>query len=74
MGHLHNGGDDGTTVGTAGQVADEGLVDLQLVHRQVAQVGEAGVTGAEVVNRQLHAHRLQAFEGGLGLLGVVDQA
>src|SRR3954451_4920861 len=33
---------------------DEAAVDLHLVHRQRAQVGERGVAGAEVVERDLH--------------------
>ena len=32
----------------------ERAVDLQLVHRQAAQVGQRGVAGAEVVDRQPH--------------------
>ena len=33
-----------------GKIADEGLIDLELVHGQAAQVAERGVAGAEVVD------------------------
>ena len=41
------------------QVADEAAVDLHLVHRQALQVGQRGVAGAEVVDRQAHAELAQ---------------
>ena len=40
----------------------EALVDLQLVDRQLLQVGERRVTGAEVVDRQLEAQARQALQ------------
>ena len=43
-----------------GQLGDERAVDLQLVHREVLQVGERGVPDAEVVDRDAHADRAQA--------------
>ena len=39
----------GGIVGIGEYIADEGLIDLQLVEGQVLQVGERGVSGAEVV-------------------------
>ena len=41
------------------QAADEGAVDLQRVHREAPEVGQRGVAGAEVVDRQPHPQRLQ---------------
>jgi hypothetical protein len=38
-----------------GDPVDEGAVDLELVHRQLVQVGQRGVPGAEVVDGQPHA-------------------
>src|SRR5581483_3314401 len=45
---------------------DEGAVDLYAVHRQAGEVAQAGVAGAEVVHRYLHAELLQALEDGDG--------
>ena len=48
------------------QAVDEGLVDLQRLYGVAAQIGEVGVTGAEVVerNRQAQgAQRTQHFRG-----------
>ena len=44
------------------QARHEGPVDLQLVEREAAQVRERREAGAEVVDRELHAHALQARE------------
>ena len=41
------------------QVAHERLVDLQLRQRQALEIGERGVTGAEVVERETDAERTQ---------------
>ena len=47
----------------AGQhVADERLVDLDRIHRQLLQVAQAGVAGAEVVDEQLDAEPLEAHQ------------
>jgi len=40
--------------------AQERLVDLQLVDRKQAQVGEARVAGAEIVDREAHAEAADA--------------
>jgi hypothetical protein len=47
-----------------GQVADEALVDLQLVHREALEVAQAGIAGAEIVDRQAHAHRRDLLQPG----------
>ncbi len=41
---------------------DERAVDLQLVHLDPGEEGQRGEAGAEVVHRQLHAHRPQRGE------------
>ena len=45
------------------ELAQEHLVDLQLVHRKLAQVGEGGVARPEIVDRLSDAHAAK-FEGG----------
>ena len=55
--------DDGVLV-VHGHRHDERLVDLQLGDRKAAQVGERGVAGAEVVDREPHAELLQPEEHG----------
>jgi hypothetical protein len=45
-----------------GETTDEGAVDLQYVDREAVQVGERGVAGAEVIDRQSHAEGLDAME------------
>jgi len=40
----------------------ERAVDLEDRHRQLAEVRERGVAGAEVVERELHAERVERVE------------
>ena len=42
---------------------DEGAVDLQAVQRQLRQVGERRIAGAEIVQRQPHAQVLERAQG-----------
>src|SRR5919112_5801682 len=51
-GQVDDAPDDLLIVGVAGQGGDEAAVDLDLVDREPAQVGQRRVTGAEVVDRQ----------------------
>ena len=53
-------------------VGHEAAVDLQLAHRQVAQVAERRVAGAEVVDRQPDAVLVEPVDGGAGA-GCVDE-
>ena len=52
---------------------DEAAVDLQLLGRQLAQVGQARVAGAEVVDRQVRAELAQSAEGRLRRLDVLHR-
>ena len=41
------------------EVADEALVDLDLVEREAAQIAERRIAGAEIVHRDAHAKAAQ---------------
>ena len=56
-GHLDHRLHDGACVRVGGQVADEGLVNLQLLYRKAAQVGQAGIARAKVVDGKADALR-----------------
>ena len=62
---------DGGIVGAAGDVADEAAVDLELVNRQLLEVAERRIAGAEVVDGQADALLLEQAEGLDGTLGVL---
>ncbi len=49
---------------------DERAVDLQLVDRHLAQVGERRVAGAEVVDRQVHPELAEAADGRQRAVGI----
>ena len=54
-------------------VAHEGLVDLQRADRELLQRRQRGVAGAEIVDREVQAHRVQLIEQAHGALGVRHQ-
>ena len=56
-----------------GNVSHKSLIDLQLVDREVGQVGERGVSGAEIVDRKSHADRFQRTELSDGLATLLHQ-
>jgi len=59
--------DDGHVLAVVEHGADEGLVDLQGVGRQVLEIEQRGIAGAEIVERKGHA---QTTAGGDHLGGV----
>src|SRR5438552_4393497 len=56
-----------------GDVANEGVVDLERVDRETLQVREARIARAEIVHRDLHARVLQAAQRARGPLGIAHQ-
>ena len=63
LGERHDGGDRrGGARLAATQRPDEALVDLDGVDRQPAEIAKRGIAGAEVVERDLHAHRPEPVE------------
>ena len=61
-GHGDGGARDGGVLGGAGDSAHEGLVDLEHVDRELLEVGDRGVAGAEVVDGQAHAEGADRVE------------
>jgi hypothetical protein len=54
--------DDGGVLRLVAHALDERAVDLETVHRQTLQIRERGVAGAEVVDGQAHADRLEGVQ------------
>ncbi len=73
MGEVEGAADDLGVLGVDDEPRHEGPVDLQLAHRQPAQMHERGVTGAEVVEGHLHAVSREPREGVGGPLRVLQQ-
>src|ERR1700680_4115499 len=57
-----DGTDDGNRVRLVIEVANERLVDLDLVEGKLSQVAEARIPGAEIVHRDAHAEFPQLME------------
>ena len=51
----------------------EGPVDLDLLQREIVQIAQARIAGAEIVDRQAHAHRRDLVKARMGLLDIVHQ-
>src|SRR5262249_4499699 len=60
-------------IGAAAERLDEALVDLELVELEALQIGQAGIAGAEIDDREPHAEGLERIEAELDLVGIVDQ-
>src|SRR5450756_1444449 len=68
-----DGADDGAGIALVAEIADERLVDLDLIERELAQVVERGVAGAEVVERQADAEILHLLHRLQGAFVVLEQ-
>jgi hypothetical protein len=68
-----DGGGDLSAVPGMGHGADEASVDLELVEGQELEVAEAGIAGAEVVEREAGTLFLQLGRDSGGVFGVVDE-
>src|SRR5581483_9531575 len=70
---LDRGANDRSIAVVDREVADEGAVDLDLADRETTQVGERGVTGAEVVDGEADAHRRQLLQQLLRTFRIAHQ-
>ena len=61
-GHVHDRGCDGAIAGVLTESLDERAVDLQDLDRELLEVRERRVTGAEVVERETHAEAVELIE------------
>ncbi len=58
-------------VGIVGlDTGDEGAVDLDAIDRKMAEIGEAGITGAEIVDRNLDTEIVELVEDRDGTAGI----
>ena len=73
MGEVDDRGDDGVGGGSTPTPATKDAVDLDHVDREAAQVAERRVAGAEVVDGEAHAERLQVEQRLDRRLDVVHQ-
>lgn len=55
LGEIHHGADDADADAVVLEPGHEGLVDLERVGGQLLEVGQSGVPGPEVVQRDVHA-------------------
>ena len=80
-GHLHaeaaaeadDGVHDRGGVGRLFDRAHEAAVDLELVEREAAQIEQARIAGAEIVERKPHAERLEPKHRGFRRVDIAEQ-
>ena len=70
---VYDAADHGGALGIRRDPIDEGLVDLDEVDRQVGEVAERGVPGAEVVDRQADAEDPEGVKAGQGEVEILDE-
>ena len=66
MPHGNDRRDDRRIVGISRDVTDEGIVDLELLHREALEIRHRGIRQAEVVDDQRHPHLVETQHLGLG--------
>src|SRR5688572_25155950 len=69
--HLDDGAHDGGVGVVAEDIGDERAVDFQRLYREAGEVREAGVSGAEVVDREANAALAQRAHDPDRVLGVL---
>ena len=62
MRQCHDGPCDHRRILAMGDIGDETAIDLQPVHRQAPQIGERGISRAEIIDRQPDAGLVQGAE------------
>ena len=70
---IDDGSGDGAGRGVAVDAGDEGTVDFEAVHGQVAHRGETTPAGAEVVEEDPHPQDAQGAQHLVGGVGVADE-
>ncbi len=71
--HRQNGLGKGCIAGVAGQVTDEPAIDLDLGDRQGLQIAQAGIAGAEIIDREANAAGGQGVQDRSCFVDAVDQ-
>src|SRR5882672_3446267 len=71
LGQVDDRLDDRRIVQIVRQVLDEAAVDLEFVDREALQIIQAGIAGAEIVDRQADAHLVQLIQQLRGFLRVL---
>src|SRR5665213_3070771 len=73
LAELDERADQGVPFGVTADAGDERAVDLQGVDGEALEIGQGGVAGAEVVDRDAHAELLDRDKSPGGLLSVAHQ-
>ena len=71
--HVDDGSHERRVVGIHRQIANERLVDLERADRKLLQGRQRGVSGAEVVDRQMQPHRVELVQQTDGALRIRHQ-
>jgi hypothetical protein len=62
LSHVNYGVDDGRIIGFSGDLRDKGSVNFQYINRKLPKVAEAGIPGAEIIHREVNAHRFEVLK------------
>src|ERR1700729_928930 len=59
LAHINYGAHDRRVIRIAGDLLDKGLVNLENVNGKLSKIAEAGITGAEIIYRQVYPNVFQ---------------
>src|SRR6202040_709418 len=71
--HADHRGHDGSLRRSGGDATDERLVDLEGVNRKLLQIAQAGITRAEVIDRDSYSFRSKCSQNGCSRLGALHE-
>ncbi len=69
----NNGGDDNGFLGSAADVVDERLVDLERIDRKTPQIAQTGIAGAKVIDGNLYSEVLERVQDRRRLIRVLHE-
>jgi hypothetical protein len=73
LSHANDGANKSTIAGACADLTDERLVYFQNFDRKLPQVAKTGITGAKIIQRNLHTHIFQLTKHRNGKFGIVHQ-
>ncbi len=69
----HDGGNDRCVLGIWCQVTHKSSIDLQFRGREPLQIKKTGISGAEIINGNLHAHIVQFLQNHQARRGILHR-
>ena len=73
LSHVNDGSYDWRVIETASEPLNEGLINLQDINGKLLKIAEAGITGTEVIHRQVYSYLLERMKDGCRGFGMMHE-